>query len=70
MVGLEQFGDPGLVLVLLAHRNQVDVGTLGVFLRDGVTAWLQAGRQGVVGVDGGSVEIVQRARQLRQLQQQ
>ena len=52
LVQLQKLGDPGFVLILLAHRNQIHVGALGAFLCDGVLAGLQARLHGEIGVDG------------------
>ncbi len=65
VVGLDQGLHPRLVLVLRAHRDDVDVGALRVLAGEGVLYGIEAGLGGVVGVDDGGIDVVEHARGLR-----
>ena len=63
VIGGEQRLDPGLILVSLAHGDQVDVGALRILAQDS-RGRLDLGVDGVVGVDRGGGDVGERARRL------
>ena len=54
---LDDLGDPRLVLVLLAHDENVGVRALGAFESNGITRRNESGGFGVVTVDRRDVEV-------------
>jgi hypothetical protein len=62
---LDELRDPGRVLVGGAHSDEIDVRRLGPFLQDRILGRIEAGLERVVGVDRGSIGVIQRARKLR-----
>jgi hypothetical protein len=66
-IAVDQHLDPGLVLVGGANRDQIDVGSLRVLAQDRILDRIRPALRRVVGVDRGSVNVVERARRLRRV---
>ena len=67
LIGLDDLLHPRLASILFPNGDQAGVWPVRILYQDGVPTGIQAGLDRIVGIDGGRIEIIECARQLRRV---